>query len=209
MFTLAGVRDTAPQDIGTDLLQQAASDAARRAHEQAAAAVGSARHTRLMLTLARWLHGAQWRESLTQRQRRRLSSRLENTARKLLFRARRKLRRRGKYLRVADADSRHRLRIAAKKARYAAEFFRSLHPCRQLERYIDALAALQDELARRNDAATEDRLLQRLQQPGDGAAVAAAFTRGYTTSRTAANERRLRKLWKRVGRTRLPRRRGA
>ena len=70
------------------------------------------------------------------------------------------LRKRGKHLQELDAAARHRLRIAAKKLRYAAEFFAALYPKRRVRPYVQSLAAVQDVLGALNDAATLLRLLE-------------------------------------------------
>jgi CHAD domain-containing protein len=60
----------------------------------------------------------------------------------------------------ADAAHRHRLRIAAKRLRYAVEFFRSLFEHKAARHYAAALAQLQDVLGKLNDCATARRLLE-------------------------------------------------
>ncbi|MBE0620438.1 MAG: CHAD domain-containing protein, partial [Burkholderiales bacterium] len=57
---------------------------------------------------------------------------------------------------------RHRLRIAAKKLRYAAEFFSTLFPKRRVRPYVQSLAAMQDVLGGLNDAATQLHLLEEV-----------------------------------------------
>ena len=51
------------------------------------------------------------------------------------------------------------MRIAAKKLRYAAEFFGALYPKKRVAPYVAALEELQDILGALNDAAVADRLL--------------------------------------------------
>ncbi len=69
------------------------------------------------------------------------------------------LKKHGKGLSEFDAASRHRLRIAAKKLRYAAEFFAALFPKRRVRSYVESLARMQEVLGGLNDAATLLRLL--------------------------------------------------
>ena len=69
------------------------------------------------------------------------------------------LKKRGRRLQDLDAAGRHRLRIAAKKLRYAAEFFAALFPKRRVRPYVQSLAAMQEVLGGLNDAATLLRLL--------------------------------------------------
>jgi triphosphatase len=69
------------------------------------------------------------------------------------------VKKRGKRLHELDAAGRHRLRIAAKKLRYAAEFFAALFPKRRVRSYVQSLGGLQEVLGGLNDAATSLRLL--------------------------------------------------
>ena len=77
-----------------------------------------------------------------------------------------RIRREGANLARSDDEHRHQVRKDAKKLRYAAEFFVSLHPGRKPRRRLDALLgsveALQDRLDRLNDAAAAPELLSRL-----------------------------------------------
>ncbi len=94
----------------------------------------------------------------------------------------RQLRKRSKRLRQLAPADRHRARLAAKKLRYAAEFFAPLYRGARAARYIDALAHLQGALGKLNDLATAERLLDELAPPGaiaPGAAHAAGIVRGW------------------------------
>lgn len=76
------------------------------------------------------------------------------------------LRRRHKQARKIGADfaslsseKRHQVRIALKKLRYTADFFRALYEDKPTRRYLQELASLQDSLGHLNDVATARRLL--------------------------------------------------
>lgn len=60
------------------------------------------------------------------------------------------------------ANALHAARIAAKKLRYCAEFFGSLHKPKRVRRFTRSLAALQDCLGALNDASVARSLLARL-----------------------------------------------
>jgi CHAD domain-containing protein len=111
---------------------------------------------------------------------------------------------RGKRLADLDDHRRHRARIAAKKVRYATEFFASMCPRRAVRHYVDALTALQDDLGWRNDAVVADQLLKSVPRESPEAASGAAFARGYLASRVAADHQILKKLWKRFRRLSPP-----
>ncbi len=106
------------------------------------------------------------------------------------------LKKRGKRLQYLDADGRHRLRIAAKKLRYAAEFFAALFPKRRERPYVQSLAAMQQVLGDLNDAAT---LLRLLPEARAGARVADARTdamiHGWSAASTHLQLDALRRAW--------------
>jgi inorganic triphosphatase YgiF len=117
-------------------------------------AVASAAWQRVWLELGRLLaEGAWMQEQAT------LALPLESFAANLLQQRAATLKKRGKSLRELDAAGRHRLRIAAKKLRYAAEFFAAPFPKRRVRPYIQSLAGIQEVLGGLNDAATLLRLL--------------------------------------------------
>ncbi|MDX8501793.1 inorganic triphosphatase [Mesorhizobium sp. VK4C] len=73
----------------------------------------------------------------------------------------------GKNLIEADDETRHKLRIAAKKLRYAAEFFEPLYnskrEAKRHRRFIEAMEDLQDQLGSLNDLATAPDMLTALE----------------------------------------------
>ena len=71
----------------------------------------------------------------------------------------RRLRKHGADVPKATPEARHQVRIAAKKLRYASEFFAALHPKKRVAPYLAALEDLQDILGALNDAIVADRLL--------------------------------------------------
>jgi len=82
------------------------------------------------------------------------------------------VKRRAKRLCEQSAAQRHALRIAAKKLRYASEFFQSLYPGKPMRRYLRNLSALQDSLGSLNDIANLPRLIAA--ETGEDPAIATA-----------------------------------
>lgn len=199
--TLKFVTDAVPDEAALAGLSRAAADIASRERENAAAAIGSPRYTRLLLGFSRWLLGAHWRDAALDfshdDKRPAYAESLRKFADRELERTRAKLRKRGKRLHGASPAQRHKIRIAAKKARYAAEFFQSLYPQRRVDRYVKALSGLQDELGWLNDAAVADGLLRRLAGDRPDQAAAAAFARGVLASASKREIRKLDKRWER------------
>jgi inorganic triphosphatase YgiF len=87
----------------------------------------------------------------------------------------------GKHLDTLDPQHRHKLRIQAKKLRYAAEFFAPAFPhkksMRRRKNFVASLQQLQDALGELNDIAVNEKLLKRL---GDSENVGAKWHGGGT-----------------------------
>jgi len=185
-------------------LVAAAQTRAASAHADTGAALAGPRYTALMLGLQRWLHGREWRSACTRRQLRRLDKAVGDFARRTLGKAQRRLLRRGKGLAQAAPEQRHRVRIAAKKARYATTFFGSLLRARRVRAYERSLARLQDVLGGLNDLEVADGLLQTLAGEEPALAPQAGYVRGYLAARTQAGAARVAKAWRRVDGARPP-----
>lgn len=204
---LGPVHDAAPAGIAALGLPHAAGGMARRMRAQAAAAVQSPRYASLMRSFQRWLRGAQWRGGAARGKLARLAAPVPGFADAELERSQRLLLKRGKRLDGADAATRHRARIAAKKARYTMEFFKSLYAPHQVENYLGALSDLQDELGHLNDATVADGLLEELAGQQPELAPATWFARGHLASAPQYAAKPLDKRWKRFARLGLPRKR--
>ena len=202
--TLAAVAGEMAEPGELAPLRNAAANIARDKHQEAAAAVNSHRYTRLMLNLARWIDGAGWRDGDDQLNKKALEAAGKAFARGLLRRDRARLLRRGKQLAGGDPAARHRVRIAGKKTRYDTEFFQSLFGKATLNRYIKALATLQDELGMLNDAAVAGRLLPELASAHDRLAPSAQFVGAYLAARIELELPALLKRWNKLAPLKLP-----
>ncbi|MGK5044705.1 CHAD domain-containing protein [Janthinobacterium sp. GB4P2] len=208
--TLAQLDGEAQADAAA--LAQAAHAQARLKHVQASRAVTSLRCTACMLGLQRWLQARAWRDNCSTRQLRRLDAHVFPFARATLRKDQRRLMKRGKRLLHASPQQRHQVRIAAKKTRYATEFFASLFAARAVQPYVGRLSVLQDELGWLNDVQVADRLLQQLPDAQadlpaqDGLRLHAAFIRGYLAARAQVQGKdgRMHKAWRRFKAARLP-----
>ncbi|HEY7943856.1 MAG TPA: CHAD domain-containing protein [Casimicrobiaceae bacterium] len=164
----------------------------RRLHQVAAqTAAGSQRFTCLLLALGRYCAAL----GLAAPEAPKASA----LARAALERGDRRLRKCGKRLRDADAAGRHRVRVAAKKLRYSAEFFAPLFRHAGAKAYIGALAELQRSLGQLNDMAAATRLLDELAPPAGGSvelAHAAGIVRGWIAATSAHELARMAKAWR-------------
>ncbi|OBV39195.1 CYTH and CHAD domain-containing protein [Janthinobacterium psychrotolerans] len=188
-------------------LIEAARGQARAAHAQAAEALADVRYTRLLLQLQRWLLTCGWREGATPRQRRALEQPLPRFARQALRQRQRRLRKRGKLLLTGTPEQRHAIRIAAKKARYAAEFFASLFSDGKVRAYVKPLSGLQDVLGGLNDLQVADGLLRQLADRQAALQEPASFVRGYLAARAQerlGDAQGMRRAWRRFRAARLP-----
>ncbi|WP_288381724.1 CYTH and CHAD domain-containing protein [uncultured Massilia sp.] len=163
--------------IHTEALQAAAKERARALHKAMLPTLHSPRYTQLMLQMNGWLRGRQWRPATGLPKHDPLAERALDGLVPLVRKAQKRLRKRIEALDEDDAPARHRVRIAAKKARYAAEFFGDLLPAKEVKAYAKSLSALQDRLGHLNDLAVADKLLPVLENSGH--AHDAAFARGY------------------------------
>ena len=144
----------------------------QQAYEKVATLYASPEHTRFRLRFGEWLESRGWRAQPVTRTSALLFRPLRETADNLLDRRHRKARKLGGDFACLALPERHTLRIAVKKLRYAADFFRSLYDEKPVERYLQRLATFQDALGHLNDLATTARLVPLL---GGGAASARAI----------------------------------
>jgi triphosphatase len=151
-------------------------------YADASGAVASPRFGKLVNMLEQWIEQRGWRDEITAKARTRLKMRVTAFASTILEQEQQRLLKRGRKLRQSDPAARHRVRIAAKRARYATEFFASLYPGKRVRPHVQALTAVQDELGWLNDAAVAGRLLDELDDDSQGARAGAAMARGYLAS---------------------------
>ncbi len=96
-----------------------------------------------------------------------------------------------------DPSELHRLRIAAKKMRYVAEFFESLHPAKKVKRFTARLQRLQDVLGAINDTQVSARMVQ-VSSRGRRSMLdreVVGLARGWIAAREAAAREHLGKAW--------------
>lgn len=177
--TLAQVIAQVPQDADLMRLQQSVAASAARRLVAVAAGLAAAEHTRLTLGLGAWLHARGWREGLDAHTLAALDTPAEPMAALVLARCRKRLAAADPAAMPASPEQRHAVRIAAKRLRYAIEFFATLLPRDRARRSLAKLAAMQDLLGRLNDAAVADAALRAISQRRPPLAQAAAFARGW------------------------------
>lgn len=193
------------QGFDAGALRQAALERATAHHAQILYVLREPRFAELMSQLNEWLGERRWRTDGELPKDSPLAERAWKGASPLLRKAEKRLAKRIDGLDESDAPGRHRVRIAAKKARYAAEFFRDLLPPRRVKRYLEHLEGLQDRLGLLNDLAVAEHLLDELKGGSSQVAKQAAYVRGYVAATGEAGVRGLGKSLKSVAKRRITR----
>ena len=153
-------------------------------------AAKSARFRTLTVEIAAWLEAGQWTKPQDELVRDRGNLSVAVSAAEQLTRRWRKVRKKGKALAQLDARSRHKLRIQAKKLRYAAEFFSSLFTSKRAARrrgqFLAALERLQDGLGDLNDIAVHEQRIAAIGIRPRRSNPKRAFAAGLLTGREDA-----------------------
>ena len=154
----------ANKPAGLDVLTAALEAARRRRWSKAAKTASSARFRALMIDIAAWVETGSWLAASPTPAKAFAAHALEARLHRVL--------KRGKHLGDVDDATRHRLRIEAKKLRYAAEAFASLYHRKSAERFIDRVKDLQTTLGDLNDLAVAGALVASLKLEPDAAFAA-------------------------------------
>ena len=156
-----------PRHPGFRAYGQAFRKRRRLARRRAQRAVASQRYQRLLLQLGTWLHERPWCDAASPDVAGILQQPIAAYAADVLEARYAALRKRGRHVERQSTEELHALRIAAKKLRYAAQFFVALYDADTANALIEHLARLQDALGALYDAASAQTLV-------DGAPPAAA-----------------------------------
>ncbi|MDP1856410.1 MAG: CHAD domain-containing protein [Candidatus Nitrotoga sp.] len=183
--TLPQIAEQLPDNRALARLQADAAGLRAARRQAALETVRSQRYTRLVLTFGLQLV----RQAELQAE----SVALNEFATQTLTRQHKRVRRKGRRLAALNTAERHALRIAAKKLRYAAEFFAGLYPHKRARLYLAALAELQDVLGTLNDAAVTQRLLSELTAPRG---QAAGIVSGWTACSSRVRLQKLHQAWR-------------
>ena len=161
---------------------------------QAREAVASERFRMLALDIAAWLEVGQWSKPEDDLIRDRGNLPIEEFAAEQVSQRQRKIRKKHKSFADLDARQRHKLRIQAKKLRYAAEFFGDLFPGKKASRrrakFLAALERVQDCLGDLNDITVHEKIISdaafRRRNTGRRGAFAAGLLTGREDARLDA-----------------------
>jgi CHAD domain-containing protein len=197
--TLPPVAAHYPDHPGIAALSRAATRKRSTARNVARRAVASARGQGLLLSLRGWLSAETWLTAaeVTPALRADLMGPVPPFARTVLAKAHRRVLKRGRNFSRLEPAELHRLRVAAKKLRYAAEFFAALYDERDAQDYRAALARLQEGLGAYNDAVTLARLAAAATHGASHSSAdeARGIMLGWSAGLQDAGTRHLKRIW--------------
>lgn len=202
-ITLPLIGDGVANEPSLAAVQKSVTATARKKRRRASTIVQGARFAKLMHALNAWADelataSAAPGTATTP------DEDMQEFAERMLKGERKRLLRRGRRMRDDDVVSRHHLRIAAKRTRYAYEFFAALYSGKRMKAYIARLQYLLDCLGRLNDFAVAERLLSELPTTDQNMLVGASYARGYLAAETKRLCRKLDKRWKQVNTAKTP-----
>jgi inorganic triphosphatase YgiF len=180
-----------PED--RDALSRAAERERRRAHQEAQAAIRSARYTTALLKLLRWFAARDWRDQPVSKQSALLMAPIDAVAPGLIARRHKQLRNAIQDFAALDMEQRHQVRIAVKKLRYTVDLLESLFPQDAVAAFVRLLKPLQDGLGQANDVRVASDLMAELRVSDDSAAIdrAAGIVLGWHDRGLAEHEHKL------------------
>jgi inorganic triphosphatase YgiF len=163
------LRASHPSDAGLTMTQRNFDAKRKEAYRQAATAVRSDRFRAAVLDLVAWVETGDWRSAGGEHRKANRARAVAEHAKVELSKLRKRIKRKGSDIRHLSVMQRHRLRIRAKRLRYATEFFAGTFPgeasARRRQESLAALKDVQDALGGLNDLATRHALI------ADGLAV--------------------------------------
>lgn len=155
-----------PPTIGSYGLARATERRRKAAFLQAREAVCSKRYREIIIDVIAWINAGAWLTDDNERARAQRGRPIFDFVRDEMSRRTKKLGKKNKKLKKADARTRHKIRINAKKLRYASEFFASIFPSKkatkQRRAFAKSLKRLQSSLGDLNDFKVHDELNKHL-----------------------------------------------
>lgn len=147
-----------------------------QAYDDVAARLNDKKTRKLMIDLLAWIEAGPWLTGPEGRSAGLRDAPIGGYAAQILDTRFRKLRKMGKRLGTLDPTARHRVRIEAKKLRYAAEFFSALNAGktdrRRYESFLKTMKAFQDYLGELNDLHTGHEMAEDLARSAERNGVA-------------------------------------
>ena len=201
--TLTSLAETTSSITGLNALLQAVQAKSLTLNSTVAADVAAPHYRQLLDQISDWnqtLCTAKHDTSIAAN----IAANIAELADQILRQRQKVLLKRARLLPEHTPKERHRLRIAAKKVRYATEFLQSLYKKDQIKPFLRALKALQDKLGTLNDLAVADQLLAQLQLESPALKTVVDEVRPALAQQMQDQVCQLSDLWRQFGTVPLP-----
>jgi triphosphatase len=197
--TLPPITALYAEHLGVTAVADAAVRLRQSANRTARRAVASSRGQGFLLSVGGWLAARTWLEGMDEAQKEALNRPVAEFARMVLAPAHARVIKRGRHFGKLSPEGLHRLRIAAKKLRYAIEFFGPLYDGGEPRDYRALLVEIQDQLGRFNDARVVAGLAARASRRlrGPLGAEARGIMLGWSSGAQQFGARELQGVWRR------------
>jgi triphosphatase len=203
--TLRIVARGCPTIVGFDALEAAVEQRRTACYDKVRVVLADRRASHFLIGLGGWIEARGWRSDVAAGHEGQLAEPATNFAQRILSAQHAKVLKRGRRFKSRTPEELHRVRLAAKKLRYVADFLLPLFGQRKsAKRFSNGLADLQQELGLYNDMATTASLLSDVGTESSGSTTAAAAIAGWQAHAMVGVEPRLRKAWSDFVRTKVP-----
>lgn len=204
--TLPTVAKACPTVAGFDALKQAAEKRRQAAYRKVRRALADRRCSHFLISLGGWIEARGWRDSeVAPEDLGRLAAPAISFAGEVLSGQFAKVLKRGRRFKSLGVNELHRLRLAAKKLRYLADFLLPLYDDRKsVKQFFRKLAGLQEELGCYNDMAVTASLLDGLDAEAAEGDIAGAVIAGWQAHAAIGVAPRLRSSWRDFTKAKAP-----
>jgi triphosphatase len=203
--TLRVVAQGCPAIAGFDALEAAVEQRRATSYDRVRQVLADRRASYFLIGLGGWIETRGWRSDVAAEHLAQLAEPATNFAQRILSAQHAKVLKRGRRFKSRSPEELHRVRLAAKRLRYVADFLLPLYGQRKsAKRFSKGLADLQQELGLYNDMATTASLLADVGTESSGSGTAAAAIAGWQAHAMVGVEPRLKKAWSNFVRTKVP-----
>ncbi|MBR0694933.1 CYTH and CHAD domain-containing protein [Bradyrhizobium lablabi] len=208
--TLPTIARACPSVAGFDALELVAEERRSAAYEKVRVALADRRCTCFLIGLGGWIEARGWRSDIAPEDLGQLAEPAINFAGPILSDQYARVLKRGRRFKSLPAEKLHRLRLAAKRLRYVADFLLPLYGDRKsVKRFSRSLADLQEDLGSYNDMAITNALFAGLGEESSQSSTATAAIAGWQAHASIEVEARLRNTWRNFKKAKAPWSRGA
>jgi len=203
--TLRVVARGCPAIAGFDALEEAVEQRRAASYDKVRLVLADRRASCFLIGLGGWAETRGWRSYVAPEHLGQLAEPAMNFAQRILSAQHAKVLKRGRRFKSRTPEELHRLRLAAKKLRYVADFLLPLYGQRKsAKRFSKGLADLQQELGLYNDMATTASLLADVGTESSASSTAAAAIAGWQDHAMVGVEPRLKQAWSDFVKTKVP-----